>query len=118
MQQIKQTIEKFIKAGDTSDTNLMDEVLHKDYQNIQDGFFEQKGIFIISKEQYIEYISNKTFGGKPRTLAFDSIEQKGNIAIAKLSLESDVLRFSSTITCIQEDEKWQVITNIPVIEKK
>lgn len=117
MQQIQQAIENFIKAGDRSDTFLMEEILHKDYQNIQDGFFDQEGIFIISKEQYIEYIRSKTFGGKPRTISYDSIEQMGNIAIAKLILESKAVRFLSTIVCIQENGKWKVITNIPVIEK-
>ena len=118
MEQIQQAIESFIKAGDNSDTLLMEEILHKDYQNIQDGFFNQQGIFIISKEQYIEHIRNKTFGGKPRKISFDSIEQKGNIAIAQLSLESETLRFKSSITCVQENENWKIITNIPVVEKK
>ncbi|MBK1896121.1 nuclear transport factor 2 family protein [Chryseobacterium paridis] len=118
MQHIQQAIESFIKAGDNSDIKLMEEILHKDYQNIQDGFFDQQGIFMISKEQYIEHIRNKTFGGKPRTISYDSIEEKGNIAIAKLTLESEVLRFSSTIVCVKENEKWEIITNIPVIEKK
>lgn len=118
MKQIQQAIESFIKAGDNSDILLMEEILHKDYQNIQDGFFDQQGIFIISKEQYIDHIRTKTFGGKPRTIFFESVEQKGNIAIAQLTLETDVIRFKSTIVCIQENEEWKVITNIPAVEKR
>jgi hypothetical protein len=118
MKQIQQAIESFLKAGDNSDIILMEEILHKDYQNIQDGFFDQQGIFIISKEQYIDHIRTKTFGGKPRIISFESVEQKGNIAIAQLTLETDIIRFKSTIICVQENEEWKVITNIPVIEKR
>lgn len=118
MEQIRQTIEKFIKAGDTSDTGLLEEVLHPGYQNIQDGFFDEPGIFIIPKDQYIQLVRDHVFGGKPRTIVYHSLEQKNNIAYAQVSLESPVLRFSSLITCVRENGEWKVITNIPSIEPK
>lgn len=118
MEKIKQAIEQFIKGGDNSDTVLLEEILHKDYQNIQDGFFEKPGIFIISKQEYIGLVRDKIFGGKPRKITYHSLEQKNNIAYAQVSLESSALRFSSLITCVQENGKWQVITNIPSIEMK
>ncbi len=34
--QIEQAVKDFIKAGDTNDIQLLDRVLHKDYQNVQD----------------------------------------------------------------------------------
>lgn len=116
MEPIKQAIETFIKGGDNNDTQLLAEILHKDYQNIQDGFFEKPGIFIISKEEYIKLVGDKVFGGKPRKITYHFIEQKGSIAYAQVTLESSVLQFSSLITCVQEDGKWKVITNIPSIE--
>ncbi|MGU3374810.1 nuclear transport factor 2 family protein [Chryseobacterium sp. M5A1_1a] len=118
MEQIKQAIEKFIKGGDNSDTELLEEILHKDYQNIQDGFFEKQGIFVISKEEYIRLVGDKIFGGKARGITYHSIEQKNNIAYARLSLESSALRFSSLITCVREDDRWQIISNVPSIETK
>lgn len=118
MDKIRQTIEKFIKGGDTSDTGLLEEVLHPSYQNIQDGFFDQPGIFIIPKEKYIQLVRDKIFGGKPRTIIYHSLEQKNNIAYAQVSLESHALQFSSLITCVQENGEWKVITNVPSIEQK
>lgn len=118
MEQIKQAIEKFIKGGDNSDTQLLEEILHKDYQNIQDGFFEKQGIFIIPKEEYIRLVGDKIFGGKPRQIIYHSVEQKNNIAYAHLSLESSALRFSSLITCVREEDQWQVISNVPSVETK
>lgn len=118
MQQIQQAIEKFIKGGDNSDTEVLEEILHKDYQNIQDGFFDQPGIFVISKNEYIRLVWEKIFGGKPRKITYHFLEHNNNIAYAKVSLESSVLRFSSLITCVQENGKWQVMTNMPSIESK
>lgn len=118
MEQIKQAIEKFIKGGDNSDPVLLDKILHENYQNIQDGFFDKPGIFIISKQEYIGLVRDKVFGGKLREITYHSLEQKNNIAYAHVSLESPTLRFLSFITCVNETGKWQVITNIPSIEAK
>ncbi|WP_185289578.1 nuclear transport factor 2 family protein [Chryseobacterium lactis] len=116
MEEIKQAIESFIKGGDNSDTELLEKILHKEYQNIQDGFFDKTGIFIIPKEKYIDLVRDKVFGGKPREITYHSIERKNNITYAQVALESSVLRFSSLITCVQENGTWKVITNIPSIE--
>lgn len=118
MEEIKQTIEQFIKGGDRSDTVLLEEILHENYQNIQDGFFDKPGIFVIPKQEYIGLVQDKTFGGNPRKIIYHSLEQKNNIAYAQVSLESSALRFLSLISCVRENGKWQVITNIPSIEIK
>ena len=118
MEQIKNAIESFVKGGDNNDANLLDKVLHPQFQNIQDGFFAEKGIFTFSKSEYIELVSNKTFGGSSRTIIFESIEQLRNIAIAKVVLESQYLKFISTIICVCVDDNWQVINNTPKIEMK
>jgi hypothetical protein len=68
MEQIKNVIETFIKGGDNNDVNSLEKVLHPMYQNIQDGFFDEKGIFTFSKQDYIELVKSKIFGGSPRSL--------------------------------------------------
>lgn len=118
MKHIKQAIEAFVKGGDTNDLNLLETVVHPQYQNIQDGLFEEKGIYIFSKTDYLDLVAKKTFGGSPRTIRYESIEQSGNIAIAKVALESHYLLFSSTIICVCEGDNWKVIGNIPVVEVK
>ncbi|MDL5511116.1 nuclear transport factor 2 family protein [Arenibacter sp. M-2] len=116
MEKIKKAIETFVKGGDNNDVAILDQILHPDYQNIQDGHFEQTGIFVFSKEQYIDLVRTKKFGGHPRTIKYEDVHQMGNIAIAKTMLESDQLKFNSTIVCVLENEQWQVISNIPKID--
>lgn len=118
MQQIKQTIASFVKGGDTNDKDLLDRVVHPQYQNIQDGFFKDQGIYVFSKGEYLDLVDRKTFGGSPRTIQYESLEQTGNIAIAKVILESAYLKFYSTIVTVFEKDRWMVISNIPVVETK
>lgn len=118
MKQIKQTIEAFVKGGDTNDKELLDKVVHPAYQNIQDGFFKEKGVYVISKTEYLDLVDKKTFGGSPRTIHYESLEQMGNIAIAKVVLESKYLKFFSTIVSVFESDRWLVISNIPIVEIK
>jgi hypothetical protein len=115
---IRKVIADFIHAGDTNDTELLTRVLHPDYQNIQDGFFEEKGIFVFKKDKYAELVGSKRFGGSPRSITFEFIEDLGNLAIAKLRLESEFLVFSSYITAVFEQNTWLIINNTPTVIKK
>lgn len=118
MQDVKAAIEAFVKAGDTSDVEILENILHPDFQNIQDGFFDEKGVYVFSKSDYIELIRSKRFGGQPRNITFESIEQTGNIAIAKVVLESKYLKFFSLIIGVDSGNQWQIINNTPKIKEK
>lgn len=116
MDQIKKAVISFVEGGDNNDVKLLEMVLHANFQNIQEGSYNQSEVQIFSKTQYIELVRNKTFGGKPRQINFKSIEQLGNIAIVKVELVSKVLEFFSTIICIATNGNWEIITNIPKIQ--
>jgi Putative lumazine-binding len=115
---IKHAIADFIKGGDTNDGILLDKILHPNFQNIQDGFFEEKGIFAFSKTDYIKLVDTKRFGGASRKIEFANIDDLGNLAIAKVLLESDFLKFTSYITAVFTGTEWQIVGNIPQIEAK
>ncbi len=118
MEHVKAAIEAFVKAGDNRDVAALERGLHASFQNIQDGFFEDKGIFVFSKSDYIELIRVKRFGGSPRSIAFHSIQQTGNMAIAQVELESQYLIFPSLIVCVQDNGQWKIMNNIPTIAVK
>jgi hypothetical protein len=48
-EQIQKAIQDFIKAGDNNDGPLLEEVLHPQFQNVQDGFFQD---LFLSVEPY------------------------------------------------------------------
>jgi len=118
MEQAEKAIEAFVKAGDNRDIAALESILHPGFQNIQDGGFDEKGIFVCSKSDYIELIRTKRFGGSPRSLVINSIEQSDNMAIAQVTLESQLLIFHSLIICVRDDGHWKIINNTPAIEIK
>lgn len=117
-EQVEKAVRNFIHAGDSNDVNLLEEVLHPQFQNIQDGFFQEKGIFIFSKEDYKSLVETKRFGGATRTIEFGGIDISGDIAEVKAKLESKFLVFHSTIIVLREDDQWRVIHNIPKVVQK
>jgi len=118
MKQAEKAIEAFVKAGDNRDVAALESILYHGFQNIQDGFFDEKGIFVFSKSDYIELIRTKRFGGAPRSLVINSIKQSGNIAIVHATLESEYLIFHSLIICIRDRGHWKIINNTPEIVAK
>ena len=112
-----QKIEDFIKAGDDSDLQLLEKTLHRDYRNVQIGFFEKKGLFNFDKREYKALIQKGTFGGVPRKMEIKQMEVLENMAYARVSLQSDFLLFESLITLVKEQGVWWVIGNYPSINQ-
>ena len=117
IEQVKEAVARFVRAGDTNDVTLLDQVLHTHFQNVQDGFFDKKGIFVFSKEDYKNLVKTNRFGGTERSIEFKAVDILGRIAHVKVRLESTALIFHSTLLLTLEDERWTVIHNIPTIEK-
>lgn len=113
-EKIIEQVSNFLKGGDNSDIEMLNRALHDKYINVQNGFFGEKGIYAIDKTKYLSLISNKTFGGIPRTMEINSVDVEGNIAMVKVTLESAELKFKSFISLVQlEDMNWKVIGNFP-----
>ncbi|MEQ5790779.1 nuclear transport factor 2 family protein [Muricauda sp. NFXS6] len=112
------SLKNFIIGGDTSDIALLSGILHNDFRNVQSGFFEQEGVFVMDKERYLDLIKEGTFGGTPRTLQIDSLEIMGDLAYARVTLESKDLRFRSLINLIRSAGQWKVLGNYPDIANK
>ena len=117
-EQVQSAARDFIQAGDSNDVNLLEKVLHPQFQNVQDGFFEKQGVFIFSKEDYKHLVETKRFGGVERTIEFGPAEISGKIAEVKVKLESKTLVFHSTLVLCNENDRWTVIHNIPKIKQK
>jgi hypothetical protein len=96
----------------------LETTLHAGFQNTQDGFFGQKGIYTFLKNEYIHLVASKRFGGSPRTIEFVSIDDLGNMAVAKVLLESEKLRFTSYIVVVYDGNRWWVKDNFPSVSLK
>jgi hypothetical protein len=116
---IKQVIIDFVKGGDNSDVELLDNVLHKEFRVTNNGFMGASGITIIDKKDYLNKIKSGVFGGLPRKMKIEEIDQSGIIASVKLRIESsenDFISYNSLV--LDTDNKWKIINNLAVVKAK
>ena len=118
-EKIIQAITNFVKGGDNSDTELLDKILHTEFRVTNNGFMGNAGVTIIDKKTYLENIKNGIFGGLPRKITIESIEDSETIAMVKLRLESSENYFVSYNSLVLDtDNEWKLINNLAVVEAK
>lgn len=118
-EKINQAITHFVKGGDTSDLQLLDKVLHNDFRVTNNGFMGIPGITIIDKQKYLSNIKEGIFGGLPRKMIIENIDESDSIAMVKLRLESAENYFVSYNSLILDtDNEWKLINNLAVVEAK
>jgi hypothetical protein len=116
---IEQAITNFVKGGDNSDIDMLDKVLHNDFRVTNNGFMGTSGVTIIDKEKYLSNIRDGIFGGLPRKMTIESIEDCQTIAMVKLRLESSENYFVSYNSLVLDiDNEWKLINNLAVVEAK
>ena len=118
-EKINQAINHFVKGGDTSDVQLLDKVLHDDFRVTNNGFMGTPGITIIDKQKYLSNIKEGIFGGLPRKMIVESIDESDSIAMVKLRLESAENYFVSYNSLVLDtDNEWKLINNLAIVESK
>jgi hypothetical protein len=118
-QKIEEAITNFVKGGDNRDPVLLDKVLHKDFRITNNGFMGTSGVTIIDKQKYLANIKEGIFGGLPRIMTIESIEDCETIAMVKLRLESSENYFVSYNSLVLDtDNEWKIINNLAVVEAK
>ena len=116
---IRQAIIDFVKGGDNSDIKLLDKVLHKDFRVTNNGFMGTSGITIIDKTEYLNKIKSGVFGGIPRIMKIEELDQSRIIASVKLRIESsenDFISYNSLV--LDTDNQWKIINNLAVVTTK
>ena len=118
-EKIQQAVTNFGKGGDNSDTELLDKVLHNEFRVTNNGFMGTAGVTIIDKEKYLANIKEGIFGGLPRNMTIESIDDSKTIAMVKLRLESSENYFVSYNSLVLDtDNEWKLINNLAVVEAK
>lgn len=118
-EKIELAITNFVRGGDNSDVDLLENVLHANFRVTSNDFMGTSGITIISKEQYLANIREGIFGGLPREMKIESIDDFETIAHVKLSLESAENYFISYNSLVLDtDNQWKLISNLAVVKSK
>lgn len=118
-EKIEQAITDFVKGGDNSDVGLLNRVLHNDFRVGSSGFMGTPGVTMIDKQQYLANIRDGIFGGLPRIMHIESVDESGTIALVKLRLESAENHFVSYNSLVLDlDNEWKLIYNLAVVESR
>lgn len=118
-ERIKQAIIDFVKGGDNNDIELLDKVLHKDFRVTNNGFMGTSGVTVIDKKEYLNKVKSGVFGGLPRKMKIEELDQTGIIASVKLRIESsenDFISYNSLV--LDTDKEWKIINNLAVVKAK
>lgn len=77
------------------------------------------GVTIIDKAKYLSNIESGTFGGLPRKMYIESIDESETVAMVKLRLESSENYFVSYNSLVLDvGNQWKIINNLAVVEAK
>jgi hypothetical protein len=118
-EKIEQAITNFVRGGDNSDAVMLDKILHQDFRVTNNGFMGTPGVTVIDKQKYLSNIREGIFGGLPRKLIIESIDECATIAMVKIRLESSENHFVSYNSLVLDnDNKWKLINNLAVVEAK
>ena len=116
-EKIEKAVTDFVKGGDNSDTVMLDNVLHHEFRVTNNGFMGTSGVTVIDKQRYLLNIKEGIFGGLPRKMKIESIDDSGTIAMVKLRLESSENYFVSYNSLVLDiDDNWKLINNLAVVE--
>ena len=119
IERIEQAITNFVKGGDNSDLVLLDKVLHSEFRVTNNGYIGAPGVTIIDKQKYLSNIKDGIFGGIPRVMKIESIDDSETIATVKLRLESSQNYFVSYNSLVLDiDNEWKLINNLAVVKAK
>ena len=118
-EKIEQAITDFVKGGDNRDVALLANVLHDEFRVASNGFMGTRGVTMIDKQQYLANIRDGIFGGLPRNMNIESVDESGTIALVKLRLESSENQFVSYNSLVLDvDNEWKLMYNLAVVEPK
>lgn len=114
---VKETVNRFVKAGDTHDVAALDKVLHDQYRVSMNQLFGSQELLVWDKATYLKMIKAKKIGGDPRTFEIVGVQLNGKNAIVNVIMESSKTRFNSFFMLVKNaDGNWQLLSDFPTIE--
>jgi Putative lumazine-binding len=106
--EVVDTVERFTGAADRRDLPALEAVLHSDHRVV----FAVRGApsaATMTRAQFLDGFRAGTFGGTPRTTRVDSVEVKGALAHAAVTIDGGGAHFESRFVLIHGTSGWQLV---------
>ncbi len=115
---IEQNIRSLVMAADARDTNQVSALLANDFRVVLHDFPEEGKTTVLDKSTYLQMMREGKIGGESRKVTIESIQESGNIASAKVILESEEKYFHSHYQLVRYGDVWMFMHDMPKLIKK
>jgi hypothetical protein len=115
---VMQTITNFANAADVQDDKALELLLDNNFRLVLNQLFGNKGIAIITKQDYLAKIKAKEFGGDKREVTILNLTLSGNNAAAQAIFKGSKFTVVTFLQLIKTSEgEWKIINDLPEITK-
>lgn len=115
---VEKVVTSFANGADNQDVTTVDAVLHPDFRSVVNRLFGAETVSLMDKPTYLKLLEEKKIGGDKRRVQIISTDIVKNNAIVKVKLVGKKLVFTSYISLVKDtEENWQIIQDMPDIEK-
>lgn len=114
--EIKSIVQSFVKAGDSQNSQTLEELLLPEYQIVMNQLFGSPTLSLMNKKAYLENIRSGKFGGDQRKIEFHQITVQGNSAFVQTTLKGKKMSFQSFLHLIKtKEQKWKLLSDTPFV---
>ena len=118
-QQCTETVKAFAKAADDRNHKALDKLLHPKFRSVTNRLFGSMDLSQMNKTAYIDLIKQGKIGGDKRVVEILSLDITAYNACVKARFTGEQLVFTTYILLVKNaEEQWQVVDDMPVVEKK
>jgi hypothetical protein len=115
---VRQTITNFAHAADVQDDKALELLLDDNFRLVLNQLFGNKGIAVVTKQDYLAKIKAKEFGGDKREVTILNLTLSGNNAGAQAIFKGSKFTVVTFLQLIKTSEgEWKILNDLPEITK-
>jgi hypothetical protein len=112
----KQTIVNFAHAADLQDDEALELLLDDNFRLVLNQMFGNKGIAVVTKQDYLAKMKAKEFGGDKREVTILNLTVSGNNAGAQAIFKGSKFTIVTFLQLIKTSKgEWKLINDLPAL---
>lgn len=113
---VKEAVSHFAQSADRQDAGALDKLLDANFRVIMNRLFGSTEVNVLTKDEYLEKIRAKEFGGETRKVRIEDVTIIGNTACAKVAFRGSQTSFTSFLQFVKtEDAHWRLVSDMPTL---
>ncbi|MCE9596806.1 MAG: nuclear transport factor 2 family protein [Spirochaetia bacterium] len=110
---IRESIERFVRAGDEQSKEMLFSVTHPEFRIIAPNFPVPGNTTVLAREQFAALLEKKQMGGESRKIDFVNWEKVGeSAAIVRARLTGQTLVFENAFSMVKSPEGWKIVQDM------